>query len=73
MANNTQRYRYKGLIVEVSRISDLPGGFGVYHCLVRGFGHNNPLPRKAYNIHASTNAQASRKALIKYEEDGKEN
>ena len=65
MANDTQKYRYGKLVVEVRRIMDVANG-GRFLCLVRGFGHGNPAPRKEYDVQAQTNAQASRKAVQLY-------
>lgn len=62
----TQKYRYGGLVVEVQRLSELTGGKARFQCLVRGFGHGNPTPRKKYDVQAETNAQASRKAVQLY-------
>ena len=67
MATNfSQQYRYGGLVVEVQRLSEMTGGKCRFQCLVRGYGHGNPAPRKKYDVQAETNAQASRKALQLY-------
>lgn len=72
MAHNAQKYRYGNLVVEVRSINTIDARTNKYECLVRGFGHNNPVPRETYIVNAATNAQASRNALQLYiEEYGK--
>lgn len=64
-----QKYRYGQLVVEVSRVSDVSETIRKFQCTVRGYGHNNPTPRKTYFIDAETNAKASRIALEKYKQE----
>ena len=61
-----QKYRYGGLVVEVAKMVDLDENMRKFQCLVRGYGHNNPAPRKKYTVCAETNAKASRIALQVY-------
>lgn len=69
MASSTQSYRYNGMVVDVRRIVELDGEKSRFQCLVRGYGHGNPAPRKKYTVEAETNAQASRIAFQMYKVD----
>ena len=73
MAFNAQKYRYGGLVVEVTKIVAVSYYMGKYQCLVRGYGHNNTEPRKKYTVEAETNAKASRIALQMYNVDTNRN
>ena len=73
MANNGQKYRYAGLVVEVFRVKNIPNG-GQFKCLVRGYGHRNTAPRETFVLDAATPAIASRNAMQMYiDKYGKEN
>ena len=73
MAHNAQKYRYGGLVVEVVKIAAVSDYMGKFQCLVRGYGHGNPAPRKKYTVEAETNAKASRIALQMYNVDTNKN
>lgn len=73
MAFNAQKYRYGGLVVEVTKIVAVSDYMGKFQCLVRGYGHNNTEPRKKYTVEAETNAKASRIALQMYNVDTNRN
>ena len=60
------KYRFKSLVVEVSRIKDINAVYGQFKCLVRGFGHGNKAPRREYTLEAMTPASAARTAHDKY-------
>ena len=66
MAFAVQKYRYGGLVVEVAKIVAVSDYMGKFQCLVRGYGHGNPAPRKKYTVEAETNAKASRIAVQMY-------
>lgn len=66
---STQKYRYKGSVVEVVGTGVGSGYKSNFVCLVRGYGHNNPAPRRKYTIEAESAAKASRLAFQKYEND----
>ena len=69
MAFAVQKYRYGGLVVEVAKMVDVNENVRKFQCLVRGYGHNNPAPRKKYTVVSETNAKASRIALQAYQEE----
>ena len=73
MAFAVQKYRYGGLVVEVAKIVAVSDYMGKFQCLVRGYGHGNPAPRKKYTVEAETNAKASRLALQMYNVDTNRN
>ena len=70
MAFNAQKYRYGGLVVEVTKIVAVSDYMAKFQCLVRGYGHNNPAPRKKYDeIQTESNAKVSRIALQMYQKE----
>lgn len=68
-----QTYRYGILAVDVTKQKDVAGTIRSFQCIVRGYDHNNTVPREKYTIEAETNAKAGRIALQLYREKyGKE-
>lgn len=68
-SNYTQKYRYGNVFVEVRRLSEIDHDKYRYECTVHGLGRKSAAPRKAYEVRAVSNAQASRCAIALYREE----